>query len=96
MGADSKYVLRVDEPQHWSCHPPPPPPPSSAAGTRQFLVCCLLDSRARSNPLSLLRRAARWTETESTNQGLELQDAKDASLGRRKHLAELTKEFRKK
>eukprot|EP00903_Cladosiphon_okamuranus_P005839 g5780.t1 len=29
-------------------------------------------------------------------QGLELQDAKDASLTRRKHLAELTKEFRKK
>eukprot|EP00752_Nemacystus_decipiens_P018208 g16337.t1 len=29
-------------------------------------------------------------------QGLELQDAKDASLVRRKHLAELTKEFRKK
>ncbi|CAM9605519.1 unnamed protein product [Hapterophycus canaliculatus] len=29
-------------------------------------------------------------------QGLELQDAKDASLARRKSLAELTKEFRKK
>ncbi|CAM9924516.1 unnamed protein product, partial [Ectocarpus sp. 6 AP-2014] len=29
-------------------------------------------------------------------QGLELQDAKDASLVRRKNLAELTKEFRKK
>lgn len=28
--------------------------------------------------------------------GLELQDAKDASLARRKSLAELTKEFRKK
>lgn len=29
-------------------------------------------------------------------QGLELQDAKDSSLTRRKQLAELTKEFRKK
>ncbi|CAN0423579.1 unnamed protein product, partial [Ectocarpus sp. 12 AP-2014] len=30
------------------------------------------------------------------SQGLELQDAKDSSLVRRKNLAELTKEFRKK